>query len=240
MNLEDDAEGVSTKAKDLIDEKEMKKPDNYLPSKFTISMAERAIESARNSGISVNEPERLLISAKASFKEENFDEAFKFALRAKKEAEALVGALDSDGKKGISDLSVGGSEKGDELVVCCICNEKKIPYISIELDGGVEATCEECYKKEKGIEPTKKEEPVSTSEPKPKEEEKVEKEEKDEKKEKEDLKCESCGASIKEDDVFCGKCGKNVAKELKCHGCGTPVEPGDVFCRKCGARLSGN
>ncbi len=245
-DLSDFGEDEGTDKPELIDGKEMKKPDNYLPAKFTISMAEKVLESSRSSGISVAEPERLLFSAKAAFQEENFDDAFKFALRSKKESEALLGAMPSDEKIGISDLSVAGSGRGEELMVCCICGENKVPYISIEIEDGVEATCEECYNKQrmaisgkiegeekKTFKLKKKEEEIEKVE-----EEKKEKiEEKEEHVEKVEMKCKNCGALIKEEDVFCGKCGKSVAEEMKCHGCGTPVEHGDVFCRKCGARL---
>lgn len=235
-DIEEDEEADSP---ELIDEKDMKKPDNYLPAKFTISMAEKAMENARSSGIPVAEPERLLLSAKAALQEEDYDEAFKFALRSKKESEALLGAMPSEEKRGISDLSVASSGKGEELMVCCVCGENRVPYISIEIEDGVEATCEECYSKQRTVISEKIEgEEKRTFKLKKKEEEiKEVEEEKEEPEEKAEKKCKNCGTSIKVEDVFCGKCGKPSAEEMKCHGCGTPVEPGDVFCRKCGARL---
>ncbi len=49
--------------------------------------------------------------------------------------------------------------------------------------------------------------------------------------------CESCGAPLEEDDMFCHKCGTKVAYEKECAGCGTTAKPEDVFCRKCGSKL---
>jgi len=48
-----------------------------------------------------------------------------------------------------------------------------------------------------------------------------------------DLKCPDCGATVQEEDVFCGSCGKSL-KKTKCNSCGEDLIGGDKFCRKCG------
>lgn len=47
-------------------------------------------------------------------------------------------------------------------------------------------------------------------------------------------RCE-CGYTIKEDDIFCPKCGKALRKS--CPNCGATQEPGAQFCKKCGTKL---
>jgi len=47
--------------------------------------------------------------------------------------------------------------------------------------------------------------------------------------------CLACGATVAEEDLFCGLCGSPV-KERKCTSCGASLKSGDTFCRKCGAR----
>lgn len=206
-----------------------KKPDNYLPSKFTISLAGSALENARMAGADTNEAQRLLIDAKACFDREDYDEAFKLALCCKREAEGLLGVSPTEGGKVISDLATLPVEE-EELKICSICGNKKMAYICIEVNGGEEATCKECYDRSMGkaIQPKMELPPPP---PPPKEVKEVME------KEEEHNYCPNCGAKVKFEDVFCGKCGKPVKEELKCVGCGTKVEPGDMFCRKCGARL---
>ena len=228
--------------KEVVD----KKPDNYLPSKFTISLAERAIESAEQSGLDTSEARSYLLDAKACYDREDYDEAFKDALKCRRAAEALLGVVTKmeGGGEMISDLAMLPTE-GEEPSICSICGEKKMAYISIETDDGEEATCRECYEKSMGkvigvttqadieatIEPREVREPGGEDKTgQEKEEEGVEEEEKQH-------FCPNCGAKVKDVDVFCGKCGKPVTEELKCVGCGEKVEPGDMFCRKCGARL---
>jgi Zn finger protein HypA/HybF involved in hydrogenase expression len=220
-----------------------KKPDNYLPSKFTISLAERAIESAEQSGLDTSEARSYLLEAKACYVREDYDEAFKDALNCRRAAEAVLGLATKmeGGGEMISDLAMLPTE-GEEPSICSMCGDRKIAYISIETDDGVEATCRECYEKSMGkvlgvttqadIEQAlKPREPEGEDKAEPeKEEDRVEEEEKQH-------FCPNCGAKIKGVDVFCGKCGKPVTEELKCVGCGEKVEPGDMFCRKCGARL---
>ncbi|UCF07767.1 MAG: zinc ribbon domain-containing protein [Thermoplasmata archaeon] len=230
-----------------------KKPDNYLPSKFTISLAERAIDSAAASGHDVSEARRLLLDAKACFDREDYDQAFKSALNCKRIAEQLLGVakkLEEERGELISDLATLPIDS-EELQTCSICLARKIPYISIETKSGIEATCKECYEKSMGTvlgvssetEPERMEPMEGTDEKMEPEkpemvtaeaETKAEVPAADEEKQ---LFCPNCGAKVKDVDVFCGKCGKPVLEELKCVGCGEKVEPGDMFCRKCGARL---
>lgn len=210
-----------------------KKPDNYLPSKFTISLAGTAVESAVTAGADAGEAQRLLVEAKACFASEDYDEAFRLALCSKREAEALLGVTSSEvgERKMISDLATVPVET-EELKICSICGNKKLPYICIEVKGGEEATCKECYEKSIG-----KAMAAKPSPPPPPPPPEAPREVREEKVEEETHYCPNCGAKVKSEDVFCGKCGKPVQEELKCVGCGTKVEPGDVFCRKCGARL---
>jgi hypothetical protein len=205
-----------------------KKPDNFLPSKFTISLAGTAIENARVEGAQVDEAQRFLIEAKACFEREDYDDAFRLALCSKREAEALLGVAAPEGgdkEKVMSDLATLAAET-QELMACSVCGVTKAPYICIDINGVTEATCEECYNRSMG----KIAEPKVQPPPPPPPPEIIQKE-------KEQAFCPNCGAKVKAEDVFCGKCGKPVKEELKCVGCGTKVEPGDVFCRKCGARL---
>ncbi len=69
------------------------------------------------------------------------------------------------------------------------------------------------------------------------------------------VKCESCGAIITSDSLFCNKCGGSikprdfsslgVASEQpvesitvkKCPSCGSPLVEGAMFCEKCGQKL---
>ncbi len=222
-------EGLKTEEIPDLSKTMEKKPDNYLPSKFTISLAGSAVENARIAGADASEAQRLLIDAKACFDKEDYDEAFKLALCCKREAEGLLGVSSTVGGKVISDLAVIPVEE-EELKICSICGNKRMAYICIEVNGGEEATCKECYDKSMGKAIHPKIEFPPPPPPPGKVKEVVEKEE-------ELNYCPNCGAKVKLEDVFCGKCGKPVKEELKCVGCGTKVEPGDMFCRKCGARL---
>jgi hypothetical protein len=204
-----------------------KKPDNFLPSKFTISLASTAIDNASGEGAEVGEAQRFLIEAKACFDREDYDNAFRLALCSKREAEALLGVAAAEGedkKKVMSDLATLAAET-QELMACSVCGITKVPYICIDINGVTEATCKEFYDRSMG----KIAEPKAQPPPPPPPPEKIEI--------KEQAFCPNCGAKVKGEDVFCGKCGKPVKEELKCAGCGEKVEPGDVFCRKCGARL---
>lgn len=207
-----------------------KKPDNFLPSKFTISLAQKTVDDAKGAGQNTSEAQRLLISAKDCFESEDYDEAFRLALCCKREAENLLGfgTKTSEGEdKGISDLSTI-SKEAEPLKVCSICGNNRVAYICIESETGEEATCKQCYDKAMGATVIPDLPPPPPPPPPPD----LQGEEP-----KEQHFCPNCGAKVTAADVFCGKCGKPVKEELKCVGCGTKVEPGDVFCRKCGARL---
>jgi len=51
------------------------------------------------------------------------------------------------------------------------------------------------------------------------------------------LACASCGAALREDDVFCRKCGARVGPKT-CPSCGATVAADDAFCRRCGAAVA--
>lgn len=58
-------------------------------------------------------------------------------------------------------------------------------------------------------------------------------------------KCDSCGAELPIDSVFCNKCGAKqseleneiITAGKKCPNCGADIENGDSFCLKCGHKL---
>jgi hypothetical protein len=209
-----------------------KKPDNFLPSKFTISLAQRAVDDAKAAGGNTNSAQDLLLQAKDCFSREDYDEAFRLALCCKREAETILGlgAKKATGEDGcISDLAAAGTDV-EPLKVCSICGNKRVAYICIESESGEEATCRQCYDNAMGS-------TIVPDLPPPPPPEDLKKASQGVEEEKEQHFCPNCGSKIKAEDVFCGKCGKPVQEDLKCVGCGTKVEPGDVFCRKCGARL---
>ena len=52
-----------------------------------------------------------------------------------------------------------------------------------------------------------------------------------------EFSCPTCGASLREDDVFCRKCGTRL-EPPSCGSCGASLLADDEFCAKCGARVS--
>jgi len=58
-------------------------------------------------------------------------------------------------------------------------------------------------------------------------------------------KCDSCGAELPIDSMFCNKCGAKqseleteiVSASKICPSCGADIEGGDAFCLKCGHKL---
>lgn len=50
------------------------------------------------------------------------------------------------------------------------------------------------------------------------------------------LYCAGCGAALRPDDHFCGKCGTPV--NARCLQCGAAVQIGDLFCVSCGTSLA--
>jgi hypothetical protein len=212
-----------------------KKPDNFLPSKFTISLAQKAVEDANAKGADTKSAQTFLIDAQSCFSREDYDEAFRLALCCKREAEAALGIGSTEGSgedNGIADLSIISGES-EPLMTCSICGNNRVAYICIESESGEEATCRQCYDNTMNatvvpeLPPPPPPPPIIKKETPIPEEPPI----------SHDKYCPNCGAKVKVEDVFCGKCGKPVQEELKCVGCGEKVEPGDVFCRKCGARL---
>ncbi|WP_405276769.1 zinc-ribbon domain-containing protein [Methanobrevibacter sp.] len=54
----------------------------------------------------------------------------------------------------------------------------------------------------------------------------------------EDLKCPSCGESLKPNADFCSKCGTKVANDSnRCENCGSEVPDAVLFCPTCGAKV---
>ena|GEM_PF-3731380 len=51
--------------------------------------------------------------------------------------------------------------------------------------------------------------------------------------------CNNCGYQMKEDALFCGKCGTKPVKESACFACGAILEPDCPFCTKCGEKQPG-
>jgi hypothetical protein len=49
--------------------------------------------------------------------------------------------------------------------------------------------------------------------------------------------CANCGTYAKDDDNFCAKCGKPIARNRVCPTCKADVSEDDVFCRKCGTEV---
>jgi hypothetical protein len=216
-----------------------KKPDNFLPSKFTISLAQKAVDDANSQGADTSSATAYLIDARHCYSREDYDEAFRLALCCKREAEAVLGAgAGSSSDEGISDLSVISSDS-EPLKTCSICGNNRVAYICIESDSGEEATCKQCYDKTMSatVVPDLPPPPPPPDQVFAQEEKKETIPPPEESQVSEHRYCPNCGAKVKVEDVFCGKCGKPVQEELKCVGCGEKVEPGDVFCRKCGARL---
>ncbi|MDH7508376.1 MAG: zinc ribbon domain-containing protein [Methanomassiliicoccales archaeon] len=50
-------------------------------------------------------------------------------------------------------------------------------------------------------------------------------------------KCLQCGALVRSEDNFCGKCGAKINRIPKCPSCSAEVDPSDKFCRRCGTKL---
>lgn len=48
--------------------------------------------------------------------------------------------------------------------------------------------------------------------------------------------CSNCGKELKDDDLFCSKCGTKQILERKCINCGIKLDEDAVFCPKCGTK----
>jgi hypothetical protein len=49
------------------------------------------------------------------------------------------------------------------------------------------------------------------------------------------MKCNKCGYDLKDDAIFCTKCGDKQWQESRCSPCGHDLSVDDRFCSKCGA-----
>ncbi len=56
------------------------------------------------------------------------------------------------------------------------------------------------------------------------------------------MKCEKCGAELREGAKFCTKCGAKAgpAADAFCGECGAKLKPGDAFCPECGTPVPGS
>jgi len=89
-------------------------PENYMQSKFTISLAEDAIQTALKKGKDISEAQEFLKLSTEAFEIRDYSTALKLALRSKKCAEGL------EEEGGIIELSV--SSESDEYE-CPNCGE---------------------------------------------------------------------------------------------------------------------
>lgn len=94
---------------------ESKLPENYMQSKFTISLAEDAIQTASKKGKDISEAQEFLKLSMEAFENEVYSEALKLALRSKKCAEGL------ENKGGIIELSI--PDESDDGFECPNCGE---------------------------------------------------------------------------------------------------------------------
>ena len=89
-------------------------PENYMQSKFTISLAEDAIRAASKKGKDISEAQEILELSTEAFEIRDYSTALKLALRSKKCAEGI------EEEGGIIELSV--SNESDEYE-CPNCGE---------------------------------------------------------------------------------------------------------------------
>lgn len=54
--------------------------------------------------------------------------------------------------------------------------------------------------------------------------------------------CSECNAKLRDDDIYCPKCGHQVTKnkQLFCCRCGAKIPSGESFCSKCGTKVGTN
>lgn len=52
-------------------------------------------------------------------------------------------------------------------------------------------------------------------------------------------KCVNCGAALRDEDIFCTKCGTQQPTEKRCPNCNALLKEDAIFCTKCGTRLDG-
>ena len=89
-----------------------KLPENYMQSKFTISLAEDAIKTASKKGKDISEAQEFLKLSTEAFENGVYSEALKLALRSKKCAEGI------EAKETIIELSVSSESDEHECPNC--------------------------------------------------------------------------------------------------------------------------
>ena len=55
--------------------------------------------------------------------------------------------------------------------------------------------------------------------------------------ERKDMKCMNCGATVEDDELFCGECGAKIVRVQICPNCNAEIALGKKFCTKCGTKL---
>ena len=51
------------------------------------------------------------------------------------------------------------------------------------------------------------------------------------------MKCMNCGATVEDDELFCGECGAKIVRVQICPNCNAEIALGKKFCTKCGTKL---
>lgn len=218
------------------------KEKDRMPAKFTISMAMEAIERGRKAGEDISKAEEMLESAEKHMSAGDYPHALSCAARAKKLAEGptLEEWVNGNGEKkqGDTPCDADCDDDASREERCSVCDQLKPPFIEMEVDNGVEYTCQECFNAQvSGANAATA--PVSAQA-----EENVSSASKEEDAGKIPVKdaktfdeCKHCAKPLEPGDMFCGGCGKSIIEERFCPQCGNKTKDSDRFCRKCGARV---
>ena len=49
--------------------------------------------------------------------------------------------------------------------------------------------------------------------------------------------CQQCGKSVSVEETYCKHCGYKIEKEYKCEKCGALIDEDSKFCKECGAKV---